>query len=563
MELYSNICNNMTAARDDHSRLFSCKERAARLLRIGRGRDGMRKRRFAAVSLMVILLIGQIVMLPAAGSIKVHGSREFTVERVIPCNISGKLEEANIYVPLDINRFTDGVPIYYRIEEYGIYPKPTAVITDAMGNLCAYYHLKNPKSFEVRQITRFELLDAELLPEKKYSAAVKEEYTRPSKGIESDDPGIMAKARALTTGAGDPYEKVQAVYQFVQEYMTYEEGPYANRGALSAFTNRKGVCEDYADLMAALLRDAGVPARVAYGYGIDPAEFGEDVEPSVKTSDGGLWLIHGDEILDGHAWVEYYLEGEGWIGADPTAVWGGNTYKEVNWEAMNYMSKGSLYINECYYNPAGVGWSYNASEDIQDPVDIGNGSKSIHTGFNRIPENYFRIQTGHIKAADTIGIKVNGRILNAKVPPILEKGRVLVPLRTVAEALGVQVSWDADKNAALMQRGDDRISVRLGATAALVNEQERVLDTPPILYDGKLMVPLRFAAESLGASVIWDSQEKNVLIGNGKPADLQVPGEEYRVQQDPGLFLTVDQFYERYGDKEISKAEFIENWTAH
>ncbi len=61
-----------------------------------------------------------------------------------------------------------------------------------------------------------------------------------------------------------------------------------------------GACRDFAVLMAAMLRQMGLAARLASGY---LCEFGD----GEKVAEGAL-----------HAWVETYLPGAGWIGLDPT-----------------------------------------------------------------------------------------------------------------------------------------------------------------------------------------------------------------------------------------------------
>ena len=65
---------------------------------------------------------------------------------------------------------------------------------------------------------------------------------------------------------------------------------------------RQGYCEYYASTMAVLLRDAGVPARIAYGF-----------LPSERNQ--GLEVVGGAAM---HWWVEVYFPGIGWIEFDPT-----------------------------------------------------------------------------------------------------------------------------------------------------------------------------------------------------------------------------------------------------
>jgi len=53
-------------------------------------------------------------------------------------------------------------------------------------------------------------------------------------------------------------------------------------------------------------------------------------------------------------------------------------------------------------------------------------------------------------AQEAIRIVVNGKEVTGDVPPQIVDGRTLVPLRTVADALGAQVNWDAASNSVII-----------------------------------------------------------------------------------------------------------------
>jgi transglutaminase-like putative cysteine protease len=72
------------------------------------------------------------------------------------------------------------------------------------------------------------------------------------------------------------------------------------------FTTRRGFCEHYAAAFVTLMRAAGLPARVVTGYQ------GGEVNP---VSD---YLIVRQS--DAHAWAEVWLDSDGWVRVDPTAV---------------------------------------------------------------------------------------------------------------------------------------------------------------------------------------------------------------------------------------------------
>lgn len=70
------------------------------------------------------------------------------------------------------------------------------------------------------------------------------------------------------------------------------------------FDTRRGFCIHYSGAMTFVLRAAGIPARVVAGYQ------GGELNPS------GNYLAVRQ--LDAHAWVEYWVQGRGWVSVDPT-----------------------------------------------------------------------------------------------------------------------------------------------------------------------------------------------------------------------------------------------------
>lgn len=88
------------------------------------------------------------------------------------------------------------------------------------------------------------------------------------------------------------FEAANVIANSVNEYMTYEKGiTNINTTAAEAFESKKGVCQDFAHITIALMRNAKIPARYVAGF------------------------IEGDG--ETHAWVEYYADGA-WYGIDPT-----------------------------------------------------------------------------------------------------------------------------------------------------------------------------------------------------------------------------------------------------
>jgi hypothetical protein len=126
----------------------------------------------------------------------------------------------------------------------------------------------------------------------------------PQIGIESDDPVLIAKSRSITTGK--TLQDARKIYDFVSTWLKWPRGNRVNdsSSAKVAFRRKTGVCSDFARLMTAMLRAAGIPARSVTGLAL-PQYFNIR-----STAD---W----NHQADSHAWVEFFADGR-WHFADPS-----------------------------------------------------------------------------------------------------------------------------------------------------------------------------------------------------------------------------------------------------
>lgn len=112
-----------------------------------------------------------------------------------------------------------------------------------------------------------------------------------------------------------------------------------------------------------------------------------------------------------------------------------------------------------------------------------------------------------------IQVDVNGRALQfADVQPVSMNGRVFLPLRDVAEALNADVRWNAATQTVHGSRDGRSFSLPIGSRTAQVEGNPVRLDAPARLMSGRTLVPLRFAAEALGAEVAWHAADQRVAI---------------------------------------------------
>lgn len=117
-----------------------------------------------------------------------------------------------------------------------------------------------------------------------------------------------------------------------------------------------------------------------------------------------------------------------------------------------------------------------------------------------------------VSAAGATSLVVDGTNVQTDVPPVIVDGRTLVPVRALFESLGATVDWDETTQTVTATKEDTVISMQIGSTAASVNGATQVLDVPAQTIEGRTMVPARFAAESLDARVLWDNNTQSAYI---------------------------------------------------
>lgn len=114
--------------------------------------------------------------------------------------------------------------------------------------------------------------------------------------------------------------------------------------------------------------------------------------------------------------------------------------------------------------------------------------------------------------AGAVDIIINGSKLNTDAEPELVSDRVFIPIRAVTEAFGANVSWDDNTQTVLIKLNDDTVNITIGSNVVMKNGVSETLDCIPFISHDRTFVPVRFIAESFGARVVWDDDEKRVLI---------------------------------------------------
>ncbi len=114
----------------------------------------------------------------------------------------------------------------------------------------------------------------------------------------------------VTAGVNGTRAKVDALIAWMGSNLTYSlDAPLPSRGGDVVdeflFTTKQGWCEQIASALTVMLRELGIPARVATGF--VPGEW-DPVTQAYRVRE-----------RDAHAWTEVWFAGLGWVPFDPTA----------------------------------------------------------------------------------------------------------------------------------------------------------------------------------------------------------------------------------------------------
>lgn len=220
-------------------------------------------------------------------------------------------------------------------------------------------------------------------------------------------------------------------------------------------------------------------------YWHEPLEDGDKkTKLTVKYNYDGT----GDEVYERN--IDFTTGEAGWvaIGAFPFVSFAGNGSVEVTFTAsgegnmvMPVIKKTSLTEEETAFAHLFYRDAYNMTV-----FKIGRG--------------YAYVNGGKAEISDT-----SAQIVNNKT---------YIPLRFLANAFGYNVAWDGVSRIATIQNDTKIIMAKPNENNMSVNGETTYLEAPVIMDNGRLLVPLRDITQALGKKVLWDSENRLVVVAD-------------------------------------------------
>ena len=133
-----------------------------------------------------------------------------------------------------------------------------------------------------------------------------------SSGNDALNADIIALAKQLTQGKSTTWAKAQAIFEYVRDKIDYEYYANTKYKAAGTLSRKKGNCCDQANLVVALCRAVGIPARLNHAK-------------NCRFNSG---------LVTGHVWAQIYVDGV-WYSADATSK--SNELGNIkNWDTKSF-----------------------------------------------------------------------------------------------------------------------------------------------------------------------------------------------------------------------------------
>ena len=303
--------------------------------------------------------------------------------------------------------------------------------------------------------------------------AIRDNWIDPGNTINAQTDKVKQLSNQITRGLSSNYDKTKAIAQWVVNNIEYDyDYYYAGLKDYSdvpfnpddVIDSGMAVCAGYSRLTQALLEAQGIPCLYVLG-----------------AADAGSW--------QSHAWNLALVDGK-WVWMDNT--WG-----------MKYFDAGTAFMSlehvasgAAFFNNTGVKTAIAPTLDSSILAEL---DRELQWG-----------QDGSV-----VSVTVNGKAVTwTDAAPFIDKNnRTMVPLRAVADAMGLTVDWDGEAREAVFSNGSKTIYFPIGSTTARTGDGKNIqMDTAAVIVKDRTFAPIRYLAEYFGYTVGWNDATKTVSI---------------------------------------------------
>ena len=105
----------------------------------------------------------------------------------------------------------------------------------------------------------------------------------------------------------------------------------------------------------------------------------------------------------------------------------------------------------------------------------------------------------------SLKVFVNDTWLITEIQPQIISGAAMVPAKEFLGAFGAGLTWDNQTKKMVAVKDDILLELTVDSTNAVLNGTEITLGAAPRIISGSLMVPVRTIADAFGVELKWDA----------------------------------------------------------
>ncbi len=139
-----------------------------------------------------------------------------------------------------------------------------------------------------------------------------------------------------------------------------------------------------------------------------------------------------------------------------------------------------------------------------------------NTFFALICSAFIAASAGVVCADDVspVTLSVNEAAVEGDKAPVIINNVTYVPFRILFDALEAEYSWDNENKCITAEKNDIVVKLWINNKEYHVNDEEKYTENAPLIIDGSTYIPVRTVAEAFKLEISWNDASRNVNISD-------------------------------------------------
>lgn len=125
---------------------------------------------------------------------------------------------------------------------------------------------------------------------------------------------------------------------------------------------------------------------------------------------------------------------------------------------------------------------------------------------------------------DSIKLVLDGKDITSLAKPVVQDGKILVPIQFIAEKLKTKVAWNGEDEIVAIEKDGNLSILRIDSHLVIYQNEQKscgLSDIPTRLIDDEIYVSCRLCQNVLGVEVEWDENNRIIIIDSNKKEGIE------------------------------------------